>query len=662
MGLSGNDNQKQIWRRHPARVIVLCFLLAEIAAMPLTATEFYAAPNGSPSGDGTLDLPWDLQTALNHPTNVLGGDLIWLRGGIYRKANRATLFFSDLNGDPGSPITVRQLPGERATIDGNITQSSGGWVNYQGFEIMNSHSNRLTTESGPFPIAFTVAHSGQTNNLCVSGFDLRAAHIKLINLIVHDSIGGGIGVNSAAVNPELYGVLSFYNGWQGCDRSHGHGLYAQSLDPSFCSVQESLFFANYALGIQATSTAGLVDNLFLTANALFFNGALARKHQGNLLFGPVSGQANNIFMNRNFIYDTKGSGSDVNVGYQGGANNPVLVNNYFQTKVTFSPSNQNLTLSMNTFLSGTSFLNEENYPDNVYSTNRPSSNLVEVRPNIYEAGRAHIIVYNWENATNLAVDVSTVLTPDSEFEVRNAQDYYGAPVLAGTYTGELINLPMTNLRVAKPVGSNAPPSTAPEFNVFIICPRVNSTVGDATNTAPTLSFIGNQSTSQNVATAIIPFTVGDAEIPADMLTLSVASSRPELVPNLNIFFGGNGSNRTLRIQPEPNISGTVIITIAVSDGFLSASNVFSLTVTPSASTGVKLISPNGSAVLSIETHPKILLSIRGLSETEYAVQASTNLFDWNQIGKIVTDCNGLGLLQDSLSTNFQRRFYRFGTN
>ena len=47
------------------------------------ATTYYAAPNGSSSGDGSISRPWDLRTALNQPSSLRPGDTILLRGGTY---------------------------------------------------------------------------------------------------------------------------------------------------------------------------------------------------------------------------------------------------------------------------------------------------------------------------------------------------------------------------------------------------------------------------------------------------------------------------------------------------------------------------------------------------------------------------------------------------
>src|SRR2546430_15149648 len=74
------------------------------------------APAGTPRGDGTRDRPWDLATALSGGRGrVQPGDTIWLRGGTYTGN-----FDGTLTGTSTAPIVVRQYPGERATIDGNL--------------------------------------------------------------------------------------------------------------------------------------------------------------------------------------------------------------------------------------------------------------------------------------------------------------------------------------------------------------------------------------------------------------------------------------------------------------------------------------------------------------------------------------------------------------
>ena len=59
-----------------------------------TSREFFVSPGGSAKGDGSIKSPWDLVTALKHPSAVRPGDTIWLRGGVYGDDTGLTEFKS----------------------------------------------------------------------------------------------------------------------------------------------------------------------------------------------------------------------------------------------------------------------------------------------------------------------------------------------------------------------------------------------------------------------------------------------------------------------------------------------------------------------------------------------------------------------------------------
>ena len=107
---------------------------------------------------------------------------------------------------------------------------------------------------------------------------------------------------------------------------------------------------------------------------------------------------------------------------------------------------------------------------------------------------------------------------------------------------------------------------------------MNSPIVLVTNSAPSISSIANRTTTIGTTIGPIGFTVGDAETAAGSLTLSGASSNPTLVPAANIAFGGSGGSRTVTVTPAANQSGSTTITITVSDGALSTSSSFVLTV------------------------------------------------------------------------------------
>ena len=105
-----------------------------------------------------------------------------------------------------------------------------------------------------------------------------------------------------------------------------------------------------------------------------------------------------------------------------------------------------------------------------YLAGRPTGTWVSVRPNLYEPGRANIVIYNWDSKSSVSVNVSGILRSGQQYEVRDAMNFFGAPVASGIYGGSPIAIPMAGLTIAPPVGqvSFAPKHTAPEFGTFVL--------------------------------------------------------------------------------------------------------------------------------------------------------------------------------------------------
>jgi chitodextrinase len=124
------------------------------------------------------------------------------------------------------------------------------------------------------------------------------------------------------------------------------------------------------------------------------------------------------------------------------------------------------------------------------------------------------------------------------------------------------------------------------------------------NTPPTISSIANQSTTANQGVGPLSFTVGDSQTAAGSLVVSGSSSNPTLVPNGNIGFGGSGSARTVSITPASGQTGTATITLTVSDGQLSSSTSFVISVSAAISTQdttpptVSVVAPTAGATVS----------------------------------------------------------------
>lgn len=98
------------------------------------------------------------------------------------------------------------------------------------------------------------------------------------------------------------------------------------------------------------------------------------------------------------------------------------------------------------------------------------------------------------------------------------------------------------------------------------------------NEAPSLSTIADHSILEDATTGILPFTIGDPETPAGTLTVTATSSNTALVPNESLTISGTGANRSLVIAPTANQNGSATITITVSDGTLTTTRSFQVTV------------------------------------------------------------------------------------
>lgn len=135
-----------------------------------------------------------------------------------------------------------------------------------------------------------------------------------------------------------------------------------------------------------------------------------------------------------------------------------------------------------------------------------------------------------------------------------------------------------------------------------------------TSSAPTISAIANQTLTVNGVTGPIPFTISDSETPAGSLTLSATSSNTALVPNSNLVFGGTGGNRTIAVTPNGGATGTTTITVKVSDGALTATRTFTVTV--------NTVTQPDSRYPSISAIPDITLLVNTSIELPFNVTAA----------------------------------------
>ncbi|HEY3457356.1 MAG TPA: hypothetical protein VGK64_22440 [Bryobacteraceae bacterium] len=470
------------------------------------AGQHYVSPQGSPNGDGTINNPWDLQTALYQPASVLPGDIIWVRGGVY--GNGQGIFYSRLVGTAPSPIIVRQFPGERATINGWLQigccdrdphPEQGAYVWFWGLEFASSVTDRTGLPSGQSAV--------------LDAIDTFAPGSKLINNTVHDT-RLGISMWKEAIGAEAYGNVIYFNGFQASDRGHGHGFYVQN-ETGAMNIVNNIVFDQFDNGLQFYGSGAASEKNFLVqGNISFNNGSISTNSAmaDNVIFVNTNGVSGVQLLN-NYFYFTPQLGRGYNeMGWPGPNQDIVVKGNYFiggfqpvvisdWASVVF----QNNTVYTDEYLMAfatanppTGYIWDSNnyYGNGIFSYNgsgtflngwqgwtgfdlhstfsprAPTGIWTFVQPNKYETGRANIAVYNWNLAPTVSVDVTGAIAPGTRYQILDAQNYFGAPVAAGTYDGTPISIPMTGLTIATPNGSvpTPPTHTAPQFGAFVLIP------------------------------------------------------------------------------------------------------------------------------------------------------------------------------------------------
>ncbi len=88
----------------------------------------------------------------------------------------------------------------------------------------------------------------------------------------------------------------------------------------------------------------------------------------------------------------------------------------------------------------------------------------------------------------------------------------------------------------------------------------------AVNDAPTVSPIAALTINEDTASKAIAFSIADVDSPLSSLTVSRDTGNADIVPLTGIVLAGSGANRTVTVKPALNRTGTVPISIKVSDG------------------------------------------------------------------------------------------------
>lgn len=498
-------------------IFAFCFHISAFSS------QWYVSTTGTGT-TGTLVSPMGLSNALNVASSpAQPGDTIWLLGGTY-----AGSFISTLVSPSNNPIIIRNYQGERATLDyqnyplvfgGAVLGFEGSGTWFWGLEITCSATNRWIVR--PDGVGFNTSLAGANN--------------KLINCIVHDT-ADGIFMSHISTNAEVSGCVIYNGGYDGTNggnvvlaaRGHGHYLYIQNdLTNGTKVIQNNIALNSFSAGVhlygQAAQVCGiqLLNNIFYGAGApSSYSGPPYPGQSGDNVIAESGVNLSDIVFGGNVGYSTGGwnwtFGSFSKDGFVQGSlvftnnlslngavgfydwksltvlnNTLVVVNGYvlysFETNGLSSflaDSNHyygpgyGLSIITNGNAQVT-FANWQSSGFDIHSTGvagYPTDSFTAViQKNPYESGRANIAIANWHTNDTVNVDVSGVLTVGQKYELRNAANYYGTPVLSGTYNGSALSVPTHGLTPVQVIGwTNTPPETGPFFNAFVLLPLIST--------------------------------------------------------------------------------------------------------------------------------------------------------------------------------------------
>jgi hypothetical protein len=343
----------------------LYFILALFLSFQLSAHSWHVKPSYNrygtrPGGNGSEANAWDLQTALSNKKLVIKpGDTVWVHGGVYWghwdtvEANGGRivaplLYISYLKGSVHKPIVVKAYPGERAVVTGDsifgenfykklcpacvtarlqppiiAIKVSGKNTWFWGLEFTSNFHLRESYTPGEGAPNIKEGTAIYVND-CDS--------IKLINLHVHDIPGLGIAGYTGARNIEVYGCLSYFNGFSDISpsgtggngyRKNGSGIYMQNdstaAKPSIKIIEDNIVFDNFSLGFEIYGSKNAHVNHFrIIDNIVFNNGAPGNSYQKNVLVGGGMKTYDNRLIGNVLV---AGDGTNLAIGFKNGVEN-----------------------------------------------------------------------------------------------------------------------------------------------------------------------------------------------------------------------------------------------------------------------------------------------------------------------------------------------------
>jgi len=456
--------------------------------------------------------------ALTSAVEILAGSpgvtSIWIDDEIIHTYGKSGNTITQAIRGYGGTTAASHANGATVKLVGNQLEVWGTNTTYQNFEITTSLPNR----TGIYQIqrGSGVVEIGTGNSF--------------INLISHDNVVG-IFTGSATNNTLIYGCLLYNNGVvsdiaYGGTEPRGLNLYLENTS-GYSRVWEVLELNSFVNGGQYFGqTASYVGgdtkgSVFANAGAPVRN-VYPSSYYRQLIVGTNSVEIPSVSIDHSYFWQPNlGTAINLAFGYgagiaSGSVTNSVIVGtimgcefspttgtftnnivdvNYGAGSVTLKSVGLSNTIDNNLYyhvdgvsgwfyygapghstVSFTQWKIDSGYDSSSTASASAMPDTVYVRPNDYQIGRAHIIVYAQSAPTSINVDLATTgLTDGQDYTIKNAFDYFGTAVATGTYDAgsTTISLPLNGAatNVATPTGlAYTAPTTAPNFAAFVVVP------------------------------------------------------------------------------------------------------------------------------------------------------------------------------------------------
>jgi hypothetical protein len=268
------------------------------------------------------------------------------------------------------------------------------------------------------------------------GITVHGNECRLINLLIQNNLGNGVGWWSSAKGGEIYGCIIVRNGWKGPDRNHGHSIYTQNQEGtktiSNCIMTTRWPGGHYTMHAYGSSRA-YVDEFLIEDN-------IAWRH-GTFLVGGGR-PSRNIVVRSNYLYRVP-----MQIGYNAPHNEDceVFDNLLFQSGLSVNryeagTVRNNLIVSGGLNITGEGSVKSQD--NDVLSDRMPEKPRAILLPNKYDENRANLAVFNWQKEAKVRVPAGDFLRNGERFRLVDPLDFYGEPVLEGKCEGGGFIVPM----------------------------------------------------------------------------------------------------------------------------------------------------------------------------------------------------------------------------